>query len=103
MPRSYSPKFLFALQEADPARLGVRLGRLCVEANLPASYVARALSTSRISVYNWFRGSGIREDKHRVIETFMDLVTDDMKNGMLPAKNVIDAKLYIENLIGEKI
>jgi hypothetical protein len=101
--RSYSQKFLLSLQEADGNRLGVRLGRLCVEANLPAAYVAKALETSRISVYNWFRGGGIREDKRKVIEVFMDLVQEDMKTGVLPASSVITAKLYIESMIGVKI
>lgn len=83
--------------------LGVQLGRLCVEANLPAAYVAKALETSRISVYNWFRGRGIREGKRKTIEVFMDLVRQDMKSGYLPAQTVIDAKAYIESMIGVKI
>ena len=103
MSRSYSHKFLLALQQADGDRLGVRLGRLCVEANLPASYVAKALETSRISLYNWFKGKGIREDKRKIIEVFMDLVQADMKTGVLPAPNMFAAKLYIESMIGVKI
>ena len=73
MSRSYSHRFLLALQQADGDRLGVKLGRLCVEANLPAAYVARALETSRMTVYKWFRGCGVREDKRKTIEVFMDL------------------------------
>lgn len=103
MPRSYSHKLLLELQHADGDRLGVRLGRLCVEANLPAAYVAKALETSRISLYNWFKGKGIREDKRKIIEVFMDLVKDDMKTGVLPAANMFAAKLYIESMIGVKI
>lgn len=103
MSRSYSHRFLLALQQADGDRLGVRLGRLCVEANLPASYVAKALETSRISLYNWFRGKGIREDKRKIIEVFIDLVQQDMKAKILPAKNIIEAKFYIESMIGVKI
>jgi len=38
-----------------------------------------------------------------MIEVFMDLVEEDMKNGILPATNVITAKLYIESMIGVKI
>ena len=103
MPRPYSQKFLLTLQKADDNRLGVRLGRLCVDANLPAAYVAKALETSRISVYNWFRGGGIREDKRKRVEVFMDLVMEDMESGLLPATNAITAKLYIESMIGVKI
>lgn len=103
MSRSYGSKILLALQKADGDRLGVQLGRLCVEANLPASYVAKALEVSRISLYNWFKGKGIREEKRKVIEVFMDLVNEDMKNGTLPAANVVSAKLYIESMIGVPI
>lgn len=103
MARPYSEKFLLNLAKADASRLGVQLGRLCVEANLPAVYVAKALETSRISVYNWFRGGGIRENKRKVVEVFMDLVRQDMKAGMLPAATIFDAKMYIESMIGVKI
>lgn len=103
MSRSYSHRFLLALQQADGDRLGVRLGRLCVEANLPASYVAKALETSRISLYNWFKGKGIREEKRKVVEVFMDLVQQDMNSGVLPAASTIEAKFYIESMIGVKI
>lgn len=103
MARPYSEKFLLNLQTADPTRLGVRLARLCVEANLPAAYVAKALETSRISVYHWFRGGGIREEKIRTVDAFMKLVEEDMRSGMLPAKNVFAAKHYIESMIGVSI
>lgn len=103
MARPYSEKFLLSLQKADPNRLGVRLARLCVEANLPAAYVAKALETSRISVYHWFRGGGIREEKLRTVEVFMKLVEQDMREGLLPAQNVFAAKRYIEDMIGVPI
>lgn len=103
MARPYSEKFLLNLQKADATRLGVQLGRLCVEANLPAAYVAKALETSRMSVYNWFRGGGIRENKRKTVEVFMELVKQDMGSGLLPAHTIFDAKMYIESMIGVKI
>lgn len=101
MPRSYSEAFLLDLyksRESEP--LGVNLGKLCVKANIPASYVALALEVSPTIVYRWFRGAGIRKKKVKVIEVFMDLVQKDMEAGVLPAKNSIDARLYIQNLLG---
>ena len=100
MPRSYDHKFLLDLQKADPNRLGVKLGRVCVEANLPAAYVAKVLDTSRTTVYSWFRGQGIREERRAKVETFIDLVEKDMKEGVLPAPSIIDAKLYLRELSG---
>ncbi len=99
MPRTYSDKFLIALRDGDSTRLGVRLGRLCVEANLPAAYVAKALETSRTTVYAWFRGQGIREEKHTRVEAFISLVEKDM-GSTLPARSSIDAKIYINHMLG---
>jgi len=103
MARSYSDKFLRELMEADPSSLGVRLGRLCVEANIPAAYAAVALECSRMTVYSWFRGKGVSEKKSKIVEVFMDLVKKDMDEGVLPAKGMKDAKHYIESLLGMQI
>ena len=103
MPRSYSDKFLRELAVANPDSLGVRLGRLCVDANLPASYVATALETSRMTVYSWFRGRGVSEKKRGVVEAFISLVEADCKKGMLPANNMADARAYIGDMLGIKI
>lgn len=103
MPRSYSYEFLLALKDADPTRLGVRLGRLCVEANLPAAYVAKALEVSRMTVYSWFRGQGVNERKRAVVEAFMTLVEKDMDADKLPAASLFDAKRYIEGMIGKSV
>ena len=100
MPRSYGDKFLVELKDGDPNRLGVKLGRVCVEANLPAAYVAKALGTSRTTVYAWFRGQGIREEKRTRIEAFIYLIEEDMKQGTLPARNSLDAKIYISHMLG---
>lgn len=96
MPRNYSVKFLNGLAAADPDSLGVRLGRLCVDANLPAAYVAAVLECSRMTVYSWFRGNGVSEKKRKTIEVFMGLIERDMVEGVLPAKGVKDAKNYIQ-------
>ena len=100
MPRSYGDKFLLELRDADAGRLGVQLGRLCVEANLPALYVSKVLQVSKTTIYAWFRGQYIREEKRKVIEAFMNLVNTDMQEGKLPAKNIIDAKMYLADMTG---
>lgn len=103
MARSYGDKFLVQLNRDEGNTLGVQLGRLCVQAKIPAVYVAVALETSGTSVYSWFRGQGIRENKRRTVEVFMDLVREDITNGRLPAKSRLDAKAYIEGMVGVKI
>lgn len=103
MPRTYGDKFLIQLQQADGSLLGVQLGRLCVEANLPVVYVAEALEVSRNTVHLWFRGQVMHESKRKVVEAFMYLVEQDMKNGVLPASNLKKAKAYVEGMIGRTI
>jgi hypothetical protein len=103
MPRTYSEKFLVAMHQGNPRRIGVDLAKSCVKANLPAKYVAVALNVSRMSVYSWFRGKPIREKNENIVGVFIDLVEKDLQNGTLPAKNINAAKRYIEDMIGKKL
>ena len=103
MPRTYGDKLLLKLQDGDSTLLGVRLGRLCVEANLPISYVAPALEVSKNTVHLWFRGRVMNEQRRKVVEAFMHLVEQDMKDSVLPARSMKHAKTYIEGMIGKEI
>jgi hypothetical protein len=101
--RSYGQKFLLELRDADPTRLGVQLGRLCVDANLPALYVAKVLQVSKTTIYAWFRGQYIREQKRATVEAFITLVQKDMEAGVLPANTVLDANMYLSSMVGEPV
>ena len=50
-----------------------------------------------------FRGKTIRDKNRQVAEVFTDLVEGDILKGLLPAKNLIDAKRYLEDMIGEPL
>lgn len=43
--------------EADGASAGVRLGRVCIEKDIPVSEVATRFRVSRQTVYDWFYGT----------------------------------------------
>lgn len=104
MPRPYSDKFLLALQEEpEEPSLGIELGRLCIAAKLPATYVAVALETTRMTVYSWFRGQEIRKQRRKNVRIFMDLIKDDLERNILPVASNKEAKVYIENLAGVRI
>lgn len=103
MARTYSDKFLLELRDADPTRIGVRLARLCVDANLPAAYVAKVLETSRTTVYEWFRGQAMKEANINKVDAFMHLVVQDIEAGRLPVKNLQEAKQYLSEMIGVQI
>ncbi|MFO0000131.1 MAG: hypothetical protein ACK559_03295 [bacterium] len=104
MPRPYSDKFLLALQEEpEEPSLGIELGRLCIAAKLPATYVAVALETTRMTVYSWFRGQEIRKQRRKNVRVFMDLIKGDLERNILPVASNKEAKVYIENLAGVRI
>ena len=103
MARPYSERFLLDLHKADPTRIGVQLGKVCVKANLPTAYVAKAFNVSRMSIHSWFRGQYVREKNYERINKFIDHVTHALDRGILPApsmkiaKNYLDA-IHIDNL-----
>ena len=103
MARPYSQKFLLVLNKNEAVTPGTELAKLCVEYNLPASYVAKALDISRMTLYSWFRGRTIRGSLLPKVEAFTRLIRADAVEGKLPAKGNIDAKLYIEAMIGTSL
>lgn len=103
MARPYGQKFLLALEKSNANTLGVQLAKLCVKANLPATFVAAALETTPTTVYSWFRGQGIREHRRKAVEVFIDLMKEDFRSGVLPLLNINDAAEYIESMVGKKI
>lgn len=104
MSRPYSNKFLSGLETADDTyRIGYKMAKLCVEANLPAKYVAVAMGVSRATIHNWFRGAVLRGKNEDIALAFIKLVQEDLNNDVLPAKSVKGAKAYIEEMIGKPI
>jgi hypothetical protein len=103
MARPYSEQFLISLQKADPTRIGVQLGKICVKANLPTTYVAEAFNVSRMSIHSWFRGQYVREKNYERIAKFIELVNKGLDKGMLPAVTSTDAKHFISSKVIDKI
>ena len=103
MARTYSQELIDEVNSRDPNNSGVALAQACIKANLPAKYVAVALGVTRMTVHSWFRGAPIREKNRRLVEVFTDLVESDTAKGLLPAKNMMEAKAYIEEMIGRTI
>lgn len=103
MARPYSEQFLISLQKADPTRIGVQLGKICVKANLPTTYVAEAFNVSRMSIHSWFRGQYVREKNYERITKFIELVNKGLDKGILPAVTSTDAKDFIHSKVVDKI
>jgi hypothetical protein len=52
----YSQQLVKANKKADQKLHGVRLGRLCIENDVPVIEVAKVFNVSRTAVYAWFTG-----------------------------------------------
>lgn len=98
MARPYSEEFIRRLY-TQPDSLGVRLGKVCVEGNLPAQYVAKVLNVSRMTVHAWVRdGIIIRRNNALVLEKFLSLVESDIKEKVIPRDGIKGARAYLEEL-----
>lgn len=103
MSRPYSDAFLRELFDGTQEGIGFDLARLCVTAKIPSKYVAAALEVTPVTVFNWFRGAGIKDSRHDKIRAFMKLLKEDMDKGVLPVQNMATAKAYIEDMLGHQI
>lgn len=54
--KGYSRKFTIANKKADQTHIGVQLGRICIDRDIPVLDVAEYLGVSRQAVYMWFLG-----------------------------------------------
>ena len=66
MSYGYSTRLVDLNKKADDRMLGVRLGRVCIENDVPVLSVAMALGVSRQTVYNWFCGITVPRAKQAV-------------------------------------
>ena len=64
MPKGYSLLMADEIKSADSQLLGVQLGRVCINKEIPVSDVASFFGVSRMTVYSWFRGKSIVSGKH---------------------------------------
>ncbi len=56
MSNGYSSRFIKTVNMADTGKLGVQLGNLCIEHDMPAQDVAEHFGVTRATIYNWFKG-----------------------------------------------
>jgi hypothetical protein len=103
MPRPYSERFLLDLNKLDPTRIGVQMGKVCVKANLPTSYVAKAFDVSRMSIHSWFRGQYVREKNYEKIDKFIRIVNKGLDRGLLPAMTLAQARNFIDSKVIDNI
>jgi len=52
----YTLALVKTVRRAPKHKLGVRLGKACIDANIPISQVARDFRVTRPTIYAWFTG-----------------------------------------------
>jgi hypothetical protein len=73
MPIGYSRRLVDEVSQADPRKLGVRLGIGCVRLDFSVAFVAEHLGVSRVTVYSWFRGkTDVPKRLHAQVEELID-------------------------------
>ena len=103
MAKCYSEKFLLRLSSLNSKRLGVQFGKQCVKANLPPGMIADSLGVARQSIHDWFRGRPIREKNIDKVEKLMDILGGYFEAGQLPVPSTIDAKIFIDAKVIDKL
>jgi hypothetical protein len=64
MSKGYASGFINEVKAADPSMMGVRLGLICINRDIPVTDVAKFFDVSRVTVYAWFRGKTNAPEKH---------------------------------------
>ena len=60
------------IKRAPKHKIGVRLGKVCVAANVPVVEVAEHFGVSRPTIYSWFTGRGTpRQSQEEAIEQYI--------------------------------
>ena len=62
--RGYTKFTAQDINEANPMKLGVKLGRVCVKRDIPVKDVAEYLGLSRTTIYAWFLGKAEVAARH---------------------------------------
>ena len=72
--RGYSFHLVKANQEADTKKnIGVLLGRVCIDNDVPVAKVAKYFNVSRMTIYSWFTGVSIpHKNKAEKIKKLLD-------------------------------
>lgn len=102
MPKKYSSQFLVDLNNLDEEKLGVRLAKACVNADLPIIEVAKVFGVSRMTIHSWFRGSPVREKNAIKIKQFLKALEEAWETQLenntdeLPISEMGKAKSFLE-------
>jgi len=64
MAKGYSTPTVQEIKQANSNLLGVKLGQICVDRDIPVKDVAEFFNVSRVTVYKWFCGKTVVSGRH---------------------------------------
>lgn len=63
--RGYSTRIIDANKQASADSLGVLLGRYCISREISATEVAEYFGVSRMTIYKWFTGESLPNQRRQ--------------------------------------
>lgn len=72
--RGYYISTLQRIERANRSHIGVKLGLVCVEWNIPVTAVARKFGVTRQTVYSWFLGQ--RQPSQKMIPRITEYIAE---------------------------
>ena len=87
-----------AMEAGEFNALSVELAKLCVEAKISPSNIAKILGVTRGAVYRWMKGGKIQEERRPRVQKFVEAIKKSLASGELPAINRIETDRFVESL-----
>jgi len=93
----YSNRMHTAVKLAPKGMLGVRMGAICIDAQIPVQVVARWMGVTRQGVYFWFTGETEVAERHqKKVERIIQVLTLALDERALPAKNLEESLRVVD-------
>ena len=84
MSTGYSVKLVKRVYTADAKKIGVRLGRHCIDKDIPVRTVAERLEVTRQLVYLWFTGKvEPQKGNYEAIQKYLAEIAGDESTNVL--------------------
>ena len=75
MAKGYSVITINEIRSANSQLLGVQLGLVCLKNDIPVTDVAEFFGVSRMTVYNWFKGSEVTPSYRNSVSSLLNILS----------------------------
>jgi predicted transcriptional regulator len=78
--------------------LSIELAKVCVEAKMSPTDVAKVIGVTRGAVYRWMNGHKIREERRPRVQEFVEVIKKSLESGELPKATRFENEKFVESL-----